>query len=461
MYGETREAVSKWESYNICFSKAALLISGLVFSHAFVEEAFFNVLMSFITSSWESYHLPKVAAIVNAQEGVSILVALMLSYVADTENGLAILCFHSGGTGTFYLGLALLLVTLGKGGRSPALKAFLRDQFGNLEMEEESKRADARQQFWWPTAWFLGIGCYKKESPQRNFRSEMTNWRSLSRLVPVWMTFLIYCLVEAAGTTFFIEQSDNLEDGIGKGFRIPITFFPALKSLTSFVTCQLVDFIITSKLQKENQPKRAFVASIAIGMLVSFLCCMTAWQVKVRRLKLINELWDIQNDSIRMNILWLTPQFLLLGIMGGLVEEGMEGSFYEMVPKSMRMYELPFNKIVMGMGKILSIGTIFVFRGWFGDTSHLDRYYRMLAIVSIGSLAYFTVAAYNACYWNYMAPQEDNNEANASEGIEIVVDQSGSEPSGQSLLKVNFFPQGDSMAARHSGWKSVRDSLRI
>ncbi|KAK8692136.1 hypothetical protein V6N13_075614 [Hibiscus sabdariffa] len=77
MFGEMRE------SYNMCFSKAALLISGLVFSHAFVEEAFFNVLMSFITSSWESYHLPKVAAIVNAQEGVSILVALIVSYVAD------------------------------------------------------------------------------------------------------------------------------------------------------------------------------------------------------------------------------------------------------------------------------------------------------------------------------------------------------------------------------------------
>ncbi|KAK8692137.1 hypothetical protein V6N13_075615 [Hibiscus sabdariffa] len=92
--------------------------------------------------------------------------------------------------------------------------------------------AEAQQQFWWRTAWFLGAlvptiissglsmeltvrvssiitgaasllfllgnGCYKKESPQRNFRSGMTNWRSLSRLVPVWMAFLIYCLVEAA-----------------------------------------------------------------------------------------------------------------------------------------------------------------------------------------------------------------------------------------------------------------------
>ncbi|KAK8580158.1 hypothetical protein V6N13_143282 [Hibiscus sabdariffa] len=188
-------------------------------------------------------------------------------------------------------------------------------------------------------------------------------------------------------------------------------------------------------------------------MLVSFLCCITAREVEVRRLKLINEygIIDYQEDQwIPMNIMWLTPQFLLLGTMGGLVEGGMEGSFYNLVPESMRLYRTRCHSIMMVMGKILSIGTTFVFGGWFGDisaTSHLDRYYMMLAITSIGSMAFFTVA----CYWNYMAPEEC-----LAQGTEPLAQESSS----QSLLKGYFFSQGNSVAARPSRWNSVRESLR-
>ncbi|KAK8580157.1 hypothetical protein V6N13_143281 [Hibiscus sabdariffa] len=265
MFWEMRNAVSEWASYNICFSKAALFISGLVFSHAFVEDAIFGVLISFVTSSWEKYQLPKAVAIVNAQEGVSNLLALVLAYVADQRlgrfkvvgyttaafiTGLVVLWFHSGSGVIFYL--ALLLVTLGKGGRDPTLEAFLRDQFGP---NQNSEMVEARQQFWWRTAWFLGvlvatvissflpreqivmvssiitgaaslvfllgIRYYSKEPPRSNFRLPMNNLKSLLRLVPLWITFLTYSLVESAGTTFFLEQSDNLKDRISKGFEIP------------------------------------------------------------------------------------------------------------------------------------------------------------------------------------------------------------------------------------------------
>ncbi|KAK8692134.1 hypothetical protein V6N13_075612 [Hibiscus sabdariffa] len=351
MFWETRNAVSEWASYNVCFSKAALFISGLVLSHAFVEDAFFNVLISYVTSRF-----------------------MVVGYTtAAFITGLVLLYFHSGSGVIFYL--ALLLVTLGKGGRDPTLQAFLRDQFSQ---NQNSEMAEARQHFWWRSAFFLGavvatiissflsrekivmvssiitgaaslvfllgIRCYSKEPPRSNFRLPMNNLRNLLRLVPLWITFLVYCLVESAGTTFFLEQSDNLEDGIGKGFEIPIAFFPALSSLTQFLTAQLVDFIIASKFWKENRRKRAFLVRIAVGMLVSFFCCITAREVEVRRLKLIKEYGIIdykEDERIPMNIMWLTPQFVLLGIMGGLVEEGMEGSFYEMVPESMRMYELP------------------------------------------------------------------------------------------------------------------------
>ncbi|MBA0659559.1 hypothetical protein Goklo_011680 [Gossypium klotzschianum] len=535
---EMGQEVSNWASYYICFSKAALFISGLVFSHAFVEHAIFFVLITYITSNWKSYRLPIAAAVVNAQEGASLLVAAIVAYVADERlgrfkvvgyttaafiTGLVILCFEYKDSRIFYV--ALLLVTLGKGGRSPTLKAFLKDQFGRnqnsqvAEAEYQNReRAEARHQFWWCTSWFLGvliftivsissrlslkkpilissiitgtaslffvqgIRCYSKEPPERKITLQIMNgWR---RLVPFWITLLVYCLVEAAGTTFFLEQSDYLENGIGNGFRIPLNYFSVLSSLTTFVTAGLVDFV-TSKLSNKNQRKRAFVVRITLGMLVSFLCCITAWKVEVRRLKLIKEygIPKSEVEKIPMSILWLTPQYLLLGIMSGLVEAGMEGCFYNLVPGSMKVYELLFKEIVMGMGKFLSILTIFAFRGWFGDessTSHLDRYFLMLAMISLGSLAFFSVAAY-ACYWK-IAPEEDvvGSNMEMEEGLAQATPASSSgEPLGnpssaEQLITQEFstkrvlkgassppyFPlHGDSMAT--SGWNDVgRKSLR-
>lgn len=435
-----------------------------------------------------------------------------------------IFCFAYDDSRIFYV--ALLLVTLGKGGRSPTLKAFLKDQFGpnqisqvaeaEAETEDQNReRADAQHQFWWCTACFLGflipttvsslshlsgkkiilissiitgvasfyfvldIRCYRKEPPQRNITLQIMNsWR---RLVPFWITLLVYCLVEAAGTTFFLKQSDYLEDRIGNGFKIPLNYFLVLDSLTTFVTAGLVNFV-TSKLCNKNQQKRAFVVRITIGMLVSFLCCITAWKVEVRRLKLIKEygIPEIEVERIPMSILWLTPQYLLLGIMGGLVEKGMEGCFYNLVPGSMKDYELPFDKIVMGMGKFLTILTIFVCRGWFGNessTSHLDRYFLMLAMISLGSSAFFSVAAY-ACYWK-IAPEEDvvgsimemeeglAQATPASSSGEPLVNPSSAEHSQKSSTKrlvegassPHFLLQDDSKAT--SRWDKVRrETLR-
>ncbi|TYI28784.1 hypothetical protein ES332_A05G269100v1 [Gossypium tomentosum] len=484
------QEVSNWASYYICFSKAALFISGLVFSHAFVEHAFFFMLITFITSNWKSYRLPIAAAIVNAQEGASLLVAAIVAYVADEclgrfkavgyttaafITGLVILCFEYKDSRIFYV--ALLLVTLGKGGRSPTLKAFLKDQFGrnqNSQVAEAEyqnrKRAEARHQFWWCTACRRSILISSIITGAASlFFVQGISWR---RLVPIWITLLVYCLVEAAGTTFFLEQSDYLENRIGNGFRIPLIYFSVLNSLTTFVTAGLVDFV-TSKLCNKNQRKRAFVVRITLGMLVSFLCCITAWKEEVCRLKLIKEYGIPKSED----------EQIPMRIMGGLVEAGMEGCFYNLVPGSMKVYELPFKEIVMGMGKFLSILTRFAFRGWFGDessTSHLDRYFLMLAMISLGSLAFFSVAAY-ACY-RKIAPEEDvvGSNMEMEEGLAQATPASSSgEPLGnpssakqlitqefstKRLLKgassPPYFPlHGDSMAT--NGWNDVgRKSLR-
>ncbi|MBA0746091.1 hypothetical protein Gogos_008634, partial [Gossypium gossypioides] len=452
-----------------------------------------RVLITFITSNWKSYRLPIAAAIVNAQEGASLLVAAIVAYVADERLGRFKIVGYT--TAAFITNILRGTATCNPGERwtkSNSESISQRSVWSEPELPSGRGRVSEPGKgrgstpvlvvyclvSWCPHSYYsfnpkLPIieenypdfinnnwsgffvlcarhRCYSKEPPERKITLQIMNsWR---RLVPFWITLLVYCLVEAAGTTFFLEQSDYLEYRIGNGFRIHLNYFLVLNSLTTFVTAGLVDFV-TSKLCNKNQRKRAFVVRITLGMLVSFLCCITAWKVEVRRLKLIKE-YGIPKSEVKkipMSILWLTPQYLLLGIMGGLVEAGMEGCFYNL-------------RVV----------------GDESSTSHLDRYFLMLAMISLGSLAFFSVAAY-ACYWK-IAPEEDvvGSNMELEEGLAQATPASSSgEPLGnpssaKQLITQEFstkrvlkgassppyFPlHGDSMAT--SGWNDVgRKSLR-
>ena len=81
-------------------------------------------------------------------------------------------------------------------------------------------------------------------------------------------------------------------------------------------------------------------------MICSILCCIVAWQVEVLRLYLIKEAIADPSDPtqiISMSVLWLVPQFSLLGLMEGLASDGLHEFFYDHVATSMRSYGPPFS----------------------------------------------------------------------------------------------------------------------
>ncbi|KAI7997815.1 Protein NRT1/ PTR FAMILY 5.5 [Camellia lanceoleosa] len=121
-------------------------------------------------------------------------------------------------------------------------------------------------------------------------------------------------------------------------------------------------------------------------MLSSLCCCTIAWRVETRRLSSL----DTNNRS--MNIMWLVPQFCCLGLMEGLAEDGIEMFFCFHLSKRMAGYGKVFTDFVIGMGNLVSAITIYASRRWFRDTlnnSRLDKYYRMLAILSYVNLWYY------------------------------------------------------------------------
>ncbi|KAK9989690.1 hypothetical protein SO802_029929 [Lithocarpus litseifolius] len=231
--------------------------------------------------------------------------------------------------------------------------------------------------------------------------------KSLFSLIPIWITFFGCSLVGATGNTFFFEQTSNLDFDIGNNVHIPLNIFFALRSSVRFI----ISFLFWSKKATQQHVTRM---RIGVGMVCSILCCIAAWQVEVHRLHLINEEMTDPSDPtpiISMSVLWLVPQFTLLGLMEGLASDGLHEFFYDHVATPMRSYGPSFSDCVLGFGNFIGMPFVLLCRSWFKNsinTSHLDRYYLTLAILSFVCLVMYAYASYSLKPFHI---------GNASEGV--------------------------------------------
>jgi peptide/histidine transporter 3/4 len=99
-----------------------------------------------------------------------------------------------------------------------------------------------------------------------------------------------------------------------------------------------------------------------------------------------------------MSTVWLVPQFFLIGLVEGLVADGLADFYNIHVDESLEHYESPFNESAIGVGKFLSAALVLTLSGsWFHgtlNTSHLDKYYKLLGILSSVNLCFYLLVMY-------------------------------------------------------------------
>ncbi|XP_065625436.1 protein NRT1/ PTR FAMILY 5.4-like isoform X2 [Quercus suber] len=250
--------------------------------------------------------------------------------------------------------------------------------------------------------------------------------KRLFSLIPIWTSFLGCSLVAATGNTFFYEQTSNMDFYIANNIKVPLNVLFALRSIIR----DIIPYMFWSKKARQQHVTRI---RIGVGMICSALCCFVAWQVEVHRLYLIEEenIDPIDsNQTISMSVLWLFPQFILLGLMDGLASDGLQEFFYKHVATSMRSYGSQFNDCVLGIGNFISLPFVLGLRSWFKDTintSHVDKYYLTLAILSSVFFVFYVYASSSITSVHMGSPSNDE-ESNESleDGTDELADQSGS-----------------------------------
>ncbi|KAH6817962.1 hypothetical protein C2S51_001565, partial [Perilla frutescens var. frutescens] len=223
--------------------------------------------------------------------------------------------------------------------------------------------------------------------------------KSLLNMVPLCTTFLVYGLLQATGNTFFVEQANYMNSNIS------VISLVVIKTFTAVIVSLICNHLFAKFQSKNNpNPKLVMLVRIGIGMILSPICCLVAWRVEVYRIE------NIVEKSVCISILWLAPQFFLLGSMQGLVFDGLVEIYSSLVPASLNKYGPSFAEFSLGIGHFLSLIFVLGFHNLFGDNHEVNRfevYYRNLGFVCLANLLLYLCII---PYYLKQAPSDDADQ---------------------------------------------------
>ncbi|XP_026447483.1 protein NRT1/ PTR FAMILY 5.10-like [Papaver somniferum] len=224
----------------------------------------------------------------------------------------------------------------------------------------------------------------------------------LLRLVPIWITCLMYAVVISQTTTFFIKQGNTMDRSIGPDIHIPAASLLTVMSLSVIFLIPIYDriFVPLARSVTSLPSGITMLQRIGVGMFLSMVTMVVAAVVEKKRLQIALDsgLIDMPKETIPLSLWWLAPQYLLIGVTEIFTIVGMQEFFYDQVPNGLRSMGIAFYLSIIGIGDFLSGFLIYVIEkvtnasgqsSWFSDNlnrAHLDYFYWLLVGLSAANL---------------------------------------------------------------------------
>ncbi|CAL9180314.1 unnamed protein product [Musa hybrid cultivar] len=228
-------------------------------------------------------------------------------------------------------------------------------------------------------------------------------------MVPIWITVLPFGICIAQTNTFFVKQGSVMDRQIGNGFIIPAASIFSLGALGMVISVTFYERMLVPFLRRVTGDERgvSILRRIGIGMAITTVGMISAALVEMKRLKVAEKEGTI---AVSMSVLWLAPQFVIIGVGDGFALVGLQEYFYDQVPDSMRSLGIAFYLSVVGVANFISSVLITVVdritsregRGsWFAkdvNKSRLDLFYWLLAIMGALNLCCYVFLARSYSY---------------------------------------------------------------
>lgn len=226
-------------------------------------------------------------------------------------------------------------------------------------------------------------------------------------MIPIWLATLPFGICVAQAATFFIKQGVTMNRNIGN-FQVPPASIYSLAAIGMIISVTMYEKVLVPALRKATGNERGIkiLQRIGIGMLFSVATMIVAALVERKRLD------SFKKDPLNaMSVLWLAPQFIIIGAGDGFALVGLQEYFYDQVPDSMRSLGIALYLSVIGAANFLSSLLITLVdhvtekggKSWFGkdlNSSRLDNFYWLLAIITMANLGVYVFLAKRYSYKN-------------------------------------------------------------
>lgn len=272
----------------------------------------------------------------------------------------------------------------------------------------------------------------EESSEGRACTVEQVEVRSLRTMLWIWFPFLVYGLMLATVNTFFYQQTDYTANYLGPisafsdeqsdyscnddrlhiSKKVPVIIFVIIRFSMDFVVSCLWDLLSSLHRGDQRISRRNMLVRSGVGLTLSPICCLVAWRIEKYRKH------QRMDNGICIRFSWLIPQFVLVGLMEGIVFDGLQNIYTSVVPESLRSYGPSFTQFALNIGSFFSLLFISIFHNLFDDTdldySRLGVYYMYLSCVCVANLVFYCcVATY---YWK-------QESCDADEVIELPLEQ--------------------------------------
>ncbi|CAK9171024.1 unnamed protein product [Ilex paraguariensis] len=249
----------------------------------------------------------------------------------------------------------------------------------------------------------------KKRNPWRlSSVNQVEEVKLLIRLIPIWLSCLMFTVVIAQQSTYFTKQGSTMVRSIGHNFHFPAASLQVFTGLTILVSVLIYDRVLVplARTITKHPSGITMLQRMGIGFFFSVLAMVVSALVEAKRVGIAQAhgLEDSPKSTVPMSVWWLLPQYMLCGLSDVFTIVGMQELFYDQMPEEMRSMGAAAYLSAIGVGSFMSTGVIAAVQAissrlgheWLSDNlngAHLDDFYWVLAGLSALNLcAYVWVA---------------------------------------------------------------------
>ncbi|KAI3695113.1 hypothetical protein L1987_78101 [Smallanthus sonchifolius] len=252
-----------------------------------------------------------------------------------------------------------------------------------------------------------------KSSPWRLCTvNQVEQVKLILRLIPIWLSCLMFSVVIAQLGTFYTKQASTLIRTIGStNFQLPPASLQVLPGLTILTAVPLYERLLipTARRLTGHPSGITILQRIGLGIFFSILTMIVSALVESKRIKVATQhgLLDNPKAILPMSAWWLVPQYVLMGVSDVFAIVGLQELFYDQVPDEMRSMGAAAYLSVVGVGSFMSSALISMIQVITGDEwlqgdnmnrAHLDYFYWVLACLSGFSLVLYVFFAKGFVY---------------------------------------------------------------